>query len=154
MTEIYNMAGHLIRRLNQISVAVFSDRMNTLNVEMTPVQFAALSTIKATPFIDQVSLARAIAYDKATLGAIVDRLEQKGLIMRPVSSTDRRSRVLSITPAASELLELITPEVLALQNDILCGLSEEEKSQLLTLLHKTTDAGNSKSRAPLKRNHR
>lgn len=151
MTEIYNMAGFLIRRLNQISVAVFADRMAALNVEVTPVQFAALSTIKATPGIDQVSLARAIAYDKATLGGIVDRLEQKGLIRRNVAINDRRSRVLSITPAGSERLELIRPEVLALQNDILCGLSDEEKSQLLTLLHKTTDAGNTKSRAPLKK---
>jgi DNA-binding MarR family transcriptional regulator len=151
MTEIYNMAGHLIRRLNQISVAVFADRMAALDVELTPVQFAALSTIETTPGIDQVSLARAIAYDKATLGGIVDRLEQKGLIIRTVSSSDRRSRVLLISQTGSKLLEFIRPQVLALQNDILSGLSDVEKSQFLSLLHKTTDAGNTKSRAPLKR---
>jgi hypothetical protein len=49
---------------------------------------------------------------------------------------------------------LIAPAVLELQNDILCGLNDEEKSRLLILLHKTTDAGNTKSCAPFKKAHR
>jgi DNA-binding MarR family transcriptional regulator len=76
------------------------------------------------------------------------------MIGRTMSAFDRRSREVSISDKGSELLDLIASEVLELQNDILCGLSDEEKSQLLVLMTKTTDAGNTKSRAPFKKAHR
>lgn len=151
MVEIYNMAGHLIRRLNQISVAVFADRMAEVGVELTPVQFAALSAIDARPGIGQAALAGAVAYDQTTLGGVIDRLEQKGLILRRVSAQDRRARVLSVTEDGRALLERIRPVVRDLQTDILSGLDESERAQLLSLLRKTTDAGNDRSRAPLAR---
>jgi len=151
LSEIYTMAGHLVRRLNQISVAVFADRMALLGVELTPVQFGALSAIEATPGIDQASLAGAIAYDKATIGGVVDRLENKGYIRRKTSHTDRRARVLSVTAKGQALLKTIRPEVADLQNDILSGLDAGERAQFLALLRKTTDAGNALSRAPLRK---
>ena len=40
--DIHTMPGHLIRRLNQISVAMFMDRMAQAGLNMTPVQYAAL----------------------------------------------------------------------------------------------------------------
>lgn len=151
MSEIYDMAGHLIRRLNQISVAIFAERMAEMEVELTPVQYAALTTIQENPGIDQASLAGAIAYDKATIGGVVDRLAAKGAIDRTQSRTDRRARALEITPQGTALLDRIRPTVLALQRDILAGLDEAESAQLMTLLAKTTEAGNARSRAPLKR---
>ncbi|MEZ5715260.1 MAG: MarR family transcriptional regulator [Paracoccaceae bacterium] len=151
MSEIYAMAGHLVRRLNQISTAIFAERMTALEVELTPVQYAALATIRENPGMDQASLAGAIAYDKATIGGVVDRLASKGLILRRPSPTDRRARALEITEAGLTLLARVDPVVRALQDDILAGLDAEEKAQLLTLLTKTTEAGNTLSRAPLRR---
>ncbi|UYV38142.1 MarR family transcriptional regulator [Rhodobacteraceae bacterium D3-12] len=149
MSEIHTMAGHLIRRLNQISVAIFADRMAEIEAEITPVQFAALTMIRENPGIDQASLARAIAYDKATIGGVVDRLAAKSLILRQQSKTDRRARALAITPKGDALLDHIGPTVRALQDDILIGLDDDEKKQLVTLLGKTATAGNTRSRAPL-----
>ncbi|KAA0916629.1 MarR family transcriptional regulator [Aquicoccus porphyridii] len=153
VNEIYSMAGHLVRRLNQISMAVFSERMGELGVELTPVQYAALSSIRETPGIDQATLAGAIAYDKATIGGVVDRLAGKGLILRGMSARDRRARALTITPEGEALFQRVTPHIRTLQNDILSGLDDAEKTQLLNLLRKTTDAGNTRSRAPLRRHN-
>ncbi|WP_235857837.1 MarR family winged helix-turn-helix transcriptional regulator [Marimonas lutisalis] len=150
MSEIYNMAGHLIRRLNQISTAVFSERMSDIGVELTPVQYAALTTIRENPGIDQATLAGTIAYDKATIGGVVDRLAGKGLITRDISPRDRRARTLTITDDGTALFEKVAPVVRALQHDILAGLDDAEKASLLALLKKTTDAGNTRSRAPLR----
>ena len=150
MTDHSTMPGHLIRRLNQISVAVFAERMAAEGIDMTPVQFAALSQIARTPGLDQATLAGAIAYDKATLGGVVDRLVQKGWVQRQVSTTDRRARVLSLTDDGAAHVQRITPVVEALQSDILSGLSEAEKSALISLLTKATEAGNARSRAPLR----
>ncbi len=151
MSEIYEMAGHLIRRLNQISTAIFAERMAALGVELTSVQFAALSTIRENPGIDQATLAGAIAYDKATIGGVVDRLAAKGLILRTRSRTDGRARALSTTAEGEALLERTRPVVLALQDDILAGLDTAERAQIMALLTKTTEAGNTRSRAPLVR---
>ena len=150
MSEIYGMAGHLIRRLNQISVAVFAERMAEMQVDLTPVQYAALATVRDNEGIDQAGLAGAIAYDKATIGGVVDRLAAKGLILRRRSQTDRRARALAISEKGKALLDRIGPVVRALQDDILAGLDAKEKSRLLALLTKTTEAGNARSRAPLK----
>ena len=50
--------------------------------DLTPVQFAALAVIAEHPRIDQATLAGLIAYDRVTIGGVVDRLSQKGYILR------------------------------------------------------------------------
>jgi DNA-binding MarR family transcriptional regulator len=148
--EIHNMAGHLVRRLHQISVAVFADRMSSIGVELTPVQFATLHAVLKHPGLDQATLAGLVAYDKATMGGVVDRLEARALLRREVHPKDRRARRLFITDQGVSLFDRVVPEVKAAQADILGGLSEDETDTLLALLRKTTDAGNMLSRAPLK----
>lgn len=147
--EIHNMAGHLIRRLNQISASVFQDRMKSLGLDLTSVQFAAMNAIRVNPGIDQASLAGLIAYDRATIGGVVDRLEAKGLVIRRTNERDRRAREVSLTEQGEELLAKITPTVRALQADILVGLNPDEQVQFLKLAEKAAQGGNALSRAPL-----
>ncbi|WP_095589488.1 MarR family winged helix-turn-helix transcriptional regulator [Actibacterium ureilyticum] len=147
--EIYNMAGHLIRRLNQISVSIFQDRMKSNGIDLTPVQFAALNAIRVNPGIDQASLAGLIAYDRATIGGVVDRLESKGYVARKVSARDRRARVATLTEPGRALLARVMPLVQDLQQDILGGLDPQEQQEFLRLATKAADAGNHLSRAPL-----
>ncbi len=151
MSDLYGMAGHLIRRLNQISTAIFADRMQREGQDLTPVQFAALITISEHPGLDQASLAGAIAHDRATIGGVVDRLTAKGLVQRKVNEHDRRARTLNLTPRGAIVLDRVRPAVDRLQRDILQGLTPDERAQFLALLAKATDAGNGFSRAPLRR---
>lgn len=149
MVDISKMPGHLIRRLNQISVSVFADHMARAGYDFTPVQFAAMSTISTNPGLDQATLAGLIAYDRATMGGVIDRLEAKQLVDRKVSKSDRRARQLYLTQKGHEILSALVPLVSDLQDDILQGLDEAEKIQLLGLLEKVTIAGNQLSRAPM-----
>ncbi|WP_343079880.1 MarR family transcriptional regulator [Ostreiculturibacter nitratireducens] len=149
MLSIHDMPGHLIRRLHQISTSVFADRVAEAGHDITPVQFAALATIEANPGIDQATLAGLIAYDRVTIGGVVDRLEAKRLLERAVSPRDRRARVLELTPEGKALMAVLRPVVVALQDDILPGMTTKEKTEFLRLLAKTAAAGNSLSRAPL-----
>ncbi len=138
MTHIRQMPGHLIRRLQQVSVAVFSDRMSAAGIDLTSVQFAALVQINEKPGIDQTTLARAIAYDKVTIGGVVDRLCQKGFVQREPSQIDRRARVLRLTDKGQQVLTEARPIVEALQSNILSRLDGEEQEQLFALLTKAT----------------
>jgi len=65
---------------------------------------------------------------------VVDRLERQGLVERRASTTDRRAKTVSLSPAGQELVGRILlghPERI---RSILGGLSLEEQAQLLGLL--------------------
>jgi DNA-binding MarR family transcriptional regulator len=144
------MPGHLARRFQQIAVAVFLAEVGEAGFDLTPVQYAALAAIKLNPGIDQVTLAGLIAYDRTTITGVVDRLAQKGLLVRHASSRDRRARELQVTEAGKRTLRGITPAVEAAQRTMLRGLTEKEGADLMRLLRKATATGNELSRAPLR----
>jgi len=150
IAEVLNRPGHLARRFQQIAVSVFVAEAEAAGYDLTPVQYAALAAVKAHKGIDQATLAGLIAYDRTTIGGVVDRLEQKGLVSRRVSKEDRRARVLEITPSGKRTLTGIEPAVAAAQKAMLRGLDATESAQLLRLLHKAIDAGNDLSRAPMR----
>jgi MarR family transcriptional regulator, temperature-dependent positive regulator of motility len=144
------MPGHLARRFQQIAVAVFLAEVEDAGFDLTPVQYAALAAISTNPGIDQVTLAGLIAYDRTTITGVVDRLVQKGLLVRHASTRDRRARELQITEAGRRTLRGITPAVEAAQRTMLRGLTEKEAADLMRLLRKAIAAGNELSRAPLR----
>ena len=150
MTDLYELPGHLIRRMHQIAVSIFAARMAEGGFDLTPVQFAALSVVADRPGIDQATLAGLIAHDRVTIGGVVDRLETKGLLSRTISQQDRRARVLEVTADGEALLRQIIPAVHEAQEGMLAGLSETERRTFTRLLRKATEAGNSLSRAPLR----
>lgn len=150
MKDNNDMPGHLARRFQQIAVAVFLAEVGEAGFDLTPVQYAALATIKANPGLDQITLAGLIAYDRTTITGVVDRLVQKGLAERRASSRDRRARELEITDAGRRTLRKITPAVDSAQQIMLRGLSAKESEELMRLLHKAIAACNELSRAPLR----
>lgn len=134
--KVQGMAGHLIRRLNQISTQVFAKHMQQTGVDLTPVQFAAMDTIAASPGIDQAGVAASIAYDRATIGGVIDRLEHKGYVTRTVCKRDRRAREVWLSQKGEDVFREILPIVGALQNDVLPGLSPTERARFLDLASK------------------
>mgnify|MGYP000895615081 FL=1 len=127
------MAGHLIRRLHQQSTLVFVQRTQEAGFDVTPIQFAALDAISNEPGLDQATLAEQIAYDRATIGGVIERLEQKGWVRRVVSERDRRARELSLTPEGQRILKALLPVVRDLQDDILPSLTEADRARFLKL---------------------
>ncbi|PLX39117.1 MAG: transcriptional regulator [Hyphomicrobiales bacterium] len=150
MLEFLEMPGHLIRRMHQISVSLFLEEVSKIGYDLTPVQFAALVAVKNHPGIDQARLAGAIAYDRVTVGGVVNRLVQKDLLSRRVSVTDRRARELFLTPDGEKALELIGPVLQHAQELLLNGLEAEEREIFIGLLKKATEAANRLSRVPMR----
>lgn len=140
MTDLSELPGYQIRRLQQLAVATFVSRVAQEGFDLTPVQFGALSVISQTPGLDQATLANRIAYDRVTIGGVVDRLCQKGYVARTVNPEDRRARLLELTESGEAALARVTPVVVDLQTDILAGLSASERSTFVELLKKLTGA--------------
>jgi MarR family transcriptional regulator, temperature-dependent positive regulator of motility len=150
MTDNNAKPGHLARRFQQIAVAVFHAAVEEAGYDLTPVQYAALTTIRTHPGIDQATLAGLIAYDRTTITGVVDRLAQKGLLVRQANSKDRRVRQLRITDEGGRILDSIEPAVESAQRIMLRGLAADEADEFLRLLRKAIAAGNELSRAPLR----
>jgi DNA-binding MarR family transcriptional regulator len=150
VTDNNDKPGHLARRFQQIAVAIFHAEVEEAGHDLTPVQYAALTTIKTHPAIDQATLAGLIAYDRTTITGVVDRLVLKGLLVRQANSSDRRIRELQITDEGRRVLCGIEPAVEAAQRIMLRGLTADEADQFLRLLCKAIEASNELSRAPLR----
>lgn len=135
---LHAMPGHLFRRLHQHGVSLYA--MHAAGVDLTPVQYAALHAIAAWPDSDQSSIARAIACDKATVGAVLDRLQAKGLVERVADAADRRTWRLRATADGRALLERLEPKVAAVQRDLLAPLDDAEARLLMTLLGRLVGA--------------
>ena len=131
--ELLDMAGHLIRRLHQQSTQVFAQRTQAAGFDLTAVQFAALEAIHAHPATDQARVAELIAYDRATIGGVIERLEQKGWIRRVVSERDRRAREISLTAEGKRVRTQLLPIVRELQDEMLQPLSRSERAAFLKL---------------------
>lgn len=130
------MPGHLIRRLHQISTQHFAARMRGSPLEVTPVQFAALDAIRSRPGIDQATVAALIAYDKVTIGGVIDRLVAKGLVSRRVSAHDKRAREVRMTARGERIYRSLLERVERAQEDMLARLNAEERRHLMALMRK------------------
>ncbi|TWO67697.1 winged helix DNA-binding protein [Caenimonas sedimenti] len=129
--------GHLIRRAHQVAVAIFMEE--TSDFEVTPVQFAILNTLIEAPGEDQVTLARNVAFDAATFGSVIARIESRGWVRREADAADKRRKLLWVTPEGEEAAQRMKRAVAKAQSRILGPLEAAEREQLLRLLQRLVD---------------
>src|ERR1700742_3503277 len=109
MDAVYTAPGYLFRRMQQIAVAIFVEECKWF--DLTPVQYAALIAIHTHPGIDATRLSAVIAFDRSTLGNVIERLETKKFVDRKPSPGDKRVKLLYLTKAGAALLRDIAPAV-------------------------------------------
>jgi len=144
---IYDMPGHLIRRCQQIAVALFLDECAGHN--LTPVQFAVLCAIAESPGVEQNALAGLVAIDRSTIGDVVSRLEGRALLLREADPADRRLKRIRLTAGGLRLIDAARPAVERTQARLLAPLDADERRIFLTCLARIADVNNAASRAPL-----
>jgi DNA-binding MarR family transcriptional regulator len=130
--------GHLIRRAHQVCVAIFMEE--TSGYDVTPVQFAILNALLEDPGADQVTLARKVAFDAATFGSVITRLEARGWVRREAQAGDRRRKRLWVTPEGTEAAQKMKRRVGRVQSRILEPLDDAEREQLVVLLERLVAA--------------
>ena len=148
MDDVYTKPGYLFRRMQQIAVAIFVEECKAH--DLTPVQYAALVAIGSHPGIDATRLSAVIAFDRSTLGSVIERLETKLYIARKPSAGDKRIKLLHLTKSGAALLREITPSVDRAQARMLQPLKPADRKTLLALLTQLVDLNNEASRVPLR----
>ena len=137
-TELHDMPGHLIRRAHQVSTALFAEECS--GFDLTSVQYAALFAIAAHDGIDATRLATMIAFDRSTIGDVLERLESKGWITRASSSTDKRIKSVHLSMSGKQLLGDVAPTVARVQQRLLGCLSAGEQATAMAILRKLAGA--------------
>jgi MarR family transcriptional regulator, lower aerobic nicotinate degradation pathway regulator len=148
MDAVYAAPGYLFRRMQQIAVAIFVEECKAY--DLTPVQYAALVAIGNHPGIDATRLSAVIAFDRSTLGSVIERLEAKHYIERKPAVEDKRVKLLHLTKAGATLLRDIVPSVGRAQARMLQPLKPADRKTLLALLTQLVDLNNEASRVPLR----
>ena len=142
--ELSNRPGFLIRRLHQIHVSNFLNECHGLNV--TQVQYGILNVLEGTTALDQGSLGAQMGIDRTNVADVVARLEKRGLVKRVVNTADRRSKLVSITPAGRKMAKELSMAMVTAQEILIGPLSEKEQATLMKLLQKLLAAHNDGAR--------
>jgi DNA-binding MarR family transcriptional regulator len=114
------------------------------------VQYAALVAIRTHPGIDATRLSAVIAFDRSTLGSVIERLEVKGYIERKPDREDKRIKLLDLTKDGAALLRDIVPSVDRAQARMLQPLKPAGRKTLMGLMTQLVDLNNEASRVPLR----
>ena len=86
-----------------------------------------------------MALAEAMGYDKTRLIKILDGLEGDGLVTRAPDPSDRRARVIELTPHGRAKFAAIQRDVHAMEDELLGVLGPSERKALRTALPRLAD---------------
>jgi DNA-binding MarR family transcriptional regulator len=145
---VYAAPGYLFRRMQQIAVSIFMEECKAF--DLTPVQYAALIAIHTHPGIDATRLSAVIAFDRSTLGSVIERLQAKDYIERKPAPEDKRIKLLHLTKSGAAILREIIPAVERAQARMLEPLKPADRKALMGLLTQLVDLNNEASRVPLR----
>lgn len=148
MDAVYAAPGYLFRRMQQIAVSIFMEECKAF--DLTPVQYAALIAIHTHPGIDATRLSAVIAFDRSTLGSVIERLQAKDYIERKPAPEDKRIKLLYLTRSGAAILREIIPAVERAQARMLEPLKPADRKTLIGLLVQLVDLNNEASRVPLR----
>lgn len=148
MEDVYAKPGHLFRRMQQIAVSIFMEECKAF--DLTPVQYAALVAISTHPGIDATRLSAVIAFDRSTLGSVLERLEAKNYVQRRPGSDDKRVKLLYLTKSGTALLRQVMSSVDRAQTRMLQPLKASDRKTFLSLMIQLVDLNNEASRVPLR----
>jgi len=147
LADLYSRPGFLLRRGHQIAVGIFVQECAALG--LTPPQHGVLVVADNAPGLDQAGIARALGFDRATTGALIQGLERRGLLRRENSSADMRRKALAVTPRGRAMLRRSHAAVRRTSDRLLAPLAAGERRRFVQLLERLTATLNGASRTPV-----
>ena len=104
--------------------------------EIRPGLFSMMLLIGANPGIAQIDLANQLGVDKASIVALIDRLENAGWVQRKRSTEDRRRQEIFMTPAGTKKMTQLKREVQDHDNKFCALYTPEELRKFLEFLQR------------------
>lgn len=102
-------------------------------------QAKMLAVINARGEVTQKELMQALSLKSGTVSEVVSKLENKGLVCKVRSESDRRKLCITITPSGKELLKERLAVMHRQESVLFTALDKEEQTELERLLSKLFD---------------
>ncbi|MEO9130260.1 MAG: MarR family transcriptional regulator [Sphingomonas sp.] len=106
------------------------------DLDLTQKQVSALWLIDDHPDIAQADIGRRLHMDRATVMAIINRLQKRGFVERGASMGDRRRQVLSLTSAGRAALVSARESILDHEAWLKARFTQRETATLVKLLRR------------------
>ena len=130
-------SAFLLAQIGAHAAMCFAGRIGEL--DLTPPQTGLLRAVAAAPGQSQQALAKVLGTPPSRLVALVDQLDERGLVERRRNPADRRLHALHVTSAVEKLLRRIA-EVGRAHDDAVCAaLDDDERATLRALLGRIAD---------------
>jgi DNA-binding MarR family transcriptional regulator len=126
--------GFLISQLGFFSSRGFMEALEPVGID--PRQFLLLRFVAAAPGQSQQALAERLAVPASRMVALVDHLEEAGLVERRPDPEDRRVRGLHLTRKGRGVLERAGKIAIDYETRLCAGINREEREMLIDLLQK------------------
>jgi DNA-binding MarR family transcriptional regulator len=128
----------LLSQVGAVATARFTDRLAELGLQ--PSDIGILRMIASDPGLSQQTLAGMLGVGPSRVVALIDALEQKSLVSRARSTTDRRNYELRLTARGGDVMSRMREIGAAHENDIVSALSPDERRTLGGLLSKIAES--------------
>jgi DNA-binding MarR family transcriptional regulator len=133
----FSQPAFLLAQVGAHAASKFTDRLAAL--ELTPPDAGILRLLRAANGISQQELSGKLGIHPSRLVAVLDGLEEKGLVERRANEDDRRQYSLRLTERGAQALEQVGQVARQHQDALLAALSREERERLAELLTKIAD---------------
>lgn len=132
-----NSVGYLIRR----SASLLRDGLEQAfeGHGLTFVQWVTLMRLRDDPALTAGDICRDLRHDTGAFTRVLDHLEERRLVRRERSATDRRVMLLHLTTGGRRAVQEMVPIVVARLNDALQDFSAAELATLTKLLRRMTE---------------
>jgi len=128
------LLGYNLRRANQASWRTYVSFIGEHKIR--PGLFSLLCLVRFNAGISQIEIGTHLGVDKASIVALLDRLERAGLIERRRSLRDRRRQGISLTDAGTKEFDSLMTQVRALERHMASRFNKPELEQFLGYLHR------------------
>ena len=127
----------LLAQVGAHAAAKFAERLGPLG--LTPVHVGSLRIIAASAGSSQQDVAERLGMFPSRLVALVDELEERGLVQRLENPQDRRIYILQLTAQGKQVLQSIGRVAREHQAALLAALTADEQGVLASLLSRVAD---------------
>lgn len=125
-------------QLLQISIRVRHDMAKIADLyDLSVMQLMTLCSLRPGEAARMNTISSLLVCDASNVTGIVDRLVQRGLILRTEDDGDRRVKVITLTAKGAQLREVMVRQIDSTQPESMKALSAEEFTTLNRLVAKS-----------------
>lgn len=138
LSSMQHLVGFLLAMADVPARRVFTKHVGR-PFDLREVEFTTLVLLLANHGAAPKQLARSLNVPPPHVSALLDRLQQRGLVERRRSASDGRAFEVHLTPKGQTLAERVRQVSLTIEDGLLQALSPAERAMLRELLLKVAD---------------